>query len=116
MAGQNRPEITIEMVSWPLGMKEKRSVEALMIWLDYKRLKKDQYVHPHSVNVLLMRFWKNGDIWSTGPVEAFCEAVDWSMSNNWRGLFHPNERSRNSAPQYGRAATSNASRFEEGSF
>lgn len=84
----------LRSVQFPIELQDVSAHKALADWLEYKRLRKQNYKTVDSVHRLLAHWAKQ-----PYPVTQFVEAVDQAIRNNWSGL-HPVKPDRNGSGNY----------------
>ena len=79
----------LEGISIPDNLNTKEVISSINDWFTYKVERKETYKSKIGITRLLTRLSE------MGPVRAI-KAIDYSMSNNWAGIFEPQQPSNTS--------------------
>lgn len=77
--------VTAADLNYPMLLNSNKVRQMTQLWLDHKKSLRKPYKSAASVELLLGRWVDKGE-------RAFVEAVEYSISNNYQGLFSPADR------------------------
>lgn len=90
---KKKKPVSVEDLEIPQSLDTPECRSAIADWLAYKRERRDAYKRASYMNGLLKEFSQDG-------ASVFCEAVKFSMNQNYKGLFRPKGNHANSTDPF----------------